>query len=107
MWQQNKYLQFFGVMPRFRASLNAGVVTAAEVGVTKKETVYHGDVLNVAARVQKLCKKYDADILATEPLLKVIHESKHFHIERLTKVILEGKEQPTQIYKIHRIKDYG
>lgn len=109
--QHKKYRQNYGVMPRFRASLNAGVVTVAEVGVTKRETVFHGDVLNVAARIQKLCKKYDADILTTESLIKTICESKHFQIEKLNKVMLEGKKQPTQIYKIHQINhknyDYG
>ena len=36
------------------------------VGEIKTEIVYHGDVLNTAARIQSLCKNYHTDLLISE-----------------------------------------
>jgi adenylate cyclase len=43
------YKNNYGVVPEFKAGLNLGAVTVAEVGEIKKELAYHGDVLNTAA----------------------------------------------------------
>lgn len=97
---KRKYLSEYETLPRFRAAINMGMVTVAEAGLTKKETVYHGDVLNVAARVQKLCKKFDADLLVTANAFKFLRQIPEISFQQLPRIILEGKDEPTGIYKI-------
>lgn len=56
----------YGVVPGFKAGGHAGAVVATEVGDLKSEIVFHGDVLNVAARVQGLSAETGFDLLLTD-----------------------------------------
>ncbi|HZJ20364.1 MAG TPA: hypothetical protein VFD35_08455 [Pricia sp.] len=42
----------YGAVPEFKAGMNVGKVTVAQVGVIKKEIAFHGDTLNTASRIQ-------------------------------------------------------
>ena len=46
------YMNKYGAVPSFKASIHTGEVTISEVGVSKKEIVYHGDTINTAARIR-------------------------------------------------------
>ena len=50
------YQATFGATPRFRGGIDMGEVTVTEVGDVKREIVYHGDVLNTAARLLEASK---------------------------------------------------
>ena len=41
----------YRMVPEFKAGVNSGHVTVAEVGELKKEPAYQGDVLITAARI--------------------------------------------------------
>ncbi len=100
---QQVYRRKYGFTPRFRASLNAGIVTVAEAGITKKETVFHGDVLNVAARVQKLCKEYDASFLTTNNVAKMIKSPiDNISVKKIGYRLLKGKSEKTAVFNIKR-----
>jgi len=43
----------FGIVPRLRAALHAGPVIGGEIGDSKREIVFHGDVMNTAARLEQ------------------------------------------------------
>lgn len=42
----------FGMAPRLRAALHARPVISGEVGDSKRDIVFHGDVMNTAARLE-------------------------------------------------------
>lgn len=106
--KQHDYRKMYGFAPRFRASLNAGIVTVAEAGVTKKETVFHGDVLNVAARVQKLCKEYDASFLTTNNVAKMIKPPiDGISVKKIGYRLLKGKSEKTAVFNIKRDETQG
>ena len=46
------------LVPQFKAGINYGFVTIAEVGEMKKELAYHGDAINTAAHIRSICSKY-------------------------------------------------
>jgi adenylate cyclase len=102
---RDRFLKQFGVIPIFKASINEGKVTVAQIGYTKQETAFHGEVLIVAARMQKLCKKYQADILISENCIYGLNESKIFRPKLLDLAVLKGKSKISKIYGIDRMEN--
>jgi adenylate cyclase len=96
-YYENKY----GVIPEFKAGLNLGAVTVAEVGEIKKELAYHGDVLNTAARIQGRCNEYQKKLLVSEKIKSYFEKQPSYGFEFLGDVILKGKEKPVNIYAVH------
>lgn len=94
------YTEKYGVVPEFKAGMNCGFVTVAEVGEIKKEIAYHGDVLNTASRIQDKCNEYDKPLLISSHLYKLIPRSGKFAINMIGEILLKGKLQPVGIYSV-------
>ncbi|MEZ4416905.1 MAG: adenylate/guanylate cyclase domain-containing protein [Gemmatimonadota bacterium] len=93
------YESRYGLVPEFKAGLNAGRVTAAEVGEIKKELAYHGDVLNTASRIQGKCNEFGTQILISESLCHLMHEHPGFNFGLVGSVELRGRQQPVRVYE--------
>ncbi len=87
--------------PEFKAGLDSGLVSAAEVGEIKKELAYHGDVLNTASRIMEKCNEFKTKILISEALKNQL-DGDHLNnpFELMGNVKLKGKEKPVNIYKV-------
>jgi adenylate cyclase len=96
-YYKNKY----GVVPEFKAGLNLGAVTVAEVGEIKKELAYHGDVLNTAARIQSTCNEYKKKLLISEQIKTYFEKQMTYGFEFLGDVKLRGKEESVNIYAVN------
>ena len=99
------YIKKYGIVPVFYASVNAGMVTVAEVGDIKSEVAYHGDVLNTASRVQKLCKKYNEKILVTcefKDRLPLNFDK----LRRLDQIAVVGKKKIVEIFAVTRKEEF-
>ena len=96
-YYKNKY----GVVPEFKAGLNLGPVTIAEVGEIKKELAYHGDVLNTASRIQSTCNDYQKKLLVSEQIKTHFEKQTTYGFEFLGDVVLKGKTEPVNIYAIN------
>jgi len=94
------YEKQFGVAPSFRGGMDVGLVVKAEVGDIKKETAYHGDVLNTAARLQELCKTYGQKLLISERLNNIVTPNISFSTRLLDDVVLRGKTEKVGVYTI-------
>jgi len=92
------YYEKYGICPVFKASINMGKVTAAEVGVIKSEIAFHGDVLNTASRVQKLCGVYNKNLLLTEPVVEALSVHACVKANLIDLVSLKGKNKQLNIY---------
>jgi len=97
-YYKNKY----GMVPEFKAGLNLGAVTVAEVGEIKKELAYHGDVLNTAARIQSKCNDFQKKLLVSEQIITHFEKQMTYEFEFLGNVILKGKEKSVNIYAVNR-----
>ena len=86
----------FGVVPSFRVGMHMGNVTTGEIGALKKEIFFTGDVLNVTARIQKLCKKFDRELLVSGQLHQALSGSISF--EPLGTMEVEGRKEHVPIY---------
>ncbi len=67
--KSDDYQESYGVVPRFKAGVHHGNVTAGELGLIKKQVMFSGDVLNTTARLRDLCKTYNTDLIASRKLL--------------------------------------
>lgn len=93
----------FGFVPEFKAGINEGKVTAAEVGSIKREIAYHGDVLNTGARIQAKCNELGKSLLVSEIFADEIKNIKGFRKELMGKINLKGKLEAINIYAIELI----
>ncbi|MBT31132.1 MAG: adenylate/guanylate cyclase domain-containing protein [Thalassobius sp.] len=91
----------YNLLPQFKAGMEMGTVTVAEVGDIKREIAYHGDVLNTAARVQEKCNEYNQWILISENLAAAIRESTGVEYQLIDDVNLRGKVNGVKIYAVN------
>lgn len=99
---QDKYISYFGLIPGFKAGVHFGEVIIGEVGDSKKEIVFHGDVMNTASRVQGQAKTLNKQLLISEDALKYLNTGSCFNTVMLGKFKLKGKETETIIYEINK-----
>jgi adenylate cyclase len=55
----------FGTTPAVRGALHAGPVVAGEVGESKREIVFHGDVMNATARLEQTARELGHQLLVS------------------------------------------
>lgn len=94
------YLKKYGFLPEFKAGLNAGTITVAEVGVKKKEIAYHGDAINTTSRIQEQCNFHNQMLLCSEYFIKELTKSNHFKTLFVDEFLPRGKRIPVRIYSI-------
>jgi len=101
---RDKYLAEFGVEPFFKGGIHTGPVVAGEIGDSKKEIVFHGDVLNTASRIQAKCKEVDSDLLISENVQMRLSKAIDYAVEELGEFALKGKSQKIRLFTVSLIK---
>lgn len=104
---QEEYVKRFGMFPKIKAGLHFGKVIVGEIGDSKKEIVYHGDVINTASRIQEECNTLNSNFLVSKEVLEIIELSEKYRSELLGRFLLKGKEQEVEIYSIDEITIQG
>jgi adenylate cyclase len=97
------YEENYQTIPEFKAGLDEGTITVAEVGDLKREIAYHGEVLHTAARLEKMCNSLEQKILVTQNLIAQIPEKDAYEWEHMGDYQLRGKEQREEIFAANRI----
>lgn len=95
------YVQNYNCFPHFKAGMNAGIVTVAEVGKYKKEIAYHGDTINIAARIQGKCNELKQELLISESLKNELTNT-GFIFDKLGSMELKGRESHILLYAVHQ-----
>lgn len=98
--RSDKYMKKYGLIPEFKAGMNCGHITVAEIGIIKREIAYHGDTINTASRIQDQCTKYDKQFLISGQLFKRINNHDGFNIDFIDKISLRGKANAVEIYSV-------
>jgi adenylate cyclase len=94
------YEQKYGRLPFFKAGLHGGKITAVEIGEIKRDIAYHGDTINIAARIQSLCNTYQKSLLVSKPFTEYDGFDKQFASTSLGMVVLKGKELPVELVSV-------
>ena len=98
--KKGKYESKYGVVPEFKAGIHAGQVIVTSVGKQKKEIVYHGDVLNTAARIEKKCNELRQKLLISADLLNYLRLENDFIAEEKGEIELRGKANKLRLYGV-------
>ena len=98
--RRDYYLKKYGLVPEFKAGLHGGLSVTGELGYTKREIAYMGDVLNTTARIEEECKTYNEPILISEDLLTQLSHQNDYNFTEVGKSKLRGKELEMSLYKI-------
>ncbi|RXG22501.1 adenylate/guanylate cyclase domain-containing protein [Leeuwenhoekiella aequorea] len=95
---KREYLKHFNVIPKFKAAVHMGAVSATIIGGQNyKEMAYHGDVLNTTSRLLEHCHIHKKNIVVSETYIKNQRTSIE-SIEYLGSVQLRGKQSSLNIY---------
>lgn len=97
---EDKYLSQFGIVPAFKGGVHTGEVVAGEIGDSKKEIVFHGDVMNTASRIQSKCKELGKELLISHDVWIGLSEKSDYDFEELGKFVLKGKMQDMKLYSV-------
>lgn len=95
------YTKKYGIVPKFKAGLNSGNVTIAEVGEMKKELAFHGDAINTAAHIRSACGKHGKTFIISAEVLSFLHDlDNDYKIEYLGVFQLKGKKNLTGLFSV-------
>jgi adenylate cyclase len=92
----------FGVTPGLRGALHAGSVVTGEVGESKREIVFHGDVMNAAARLEQAARELGHKLLASEEARRLLLNVDRFGFGDLGPLALRGRAAPVQVFVVTR-----
>lgn len=96
---REQYKSRFGVSPTFKAALHCGKIVVGEVGDIKSEIVFHGDVINTTARIERLCSELNEKLLVTADLLDRL-PLYHDHFALAGAFSLRGKKESISLYRL-------
>ena len=96
------YQDKYGFVPEFKAGVNTGSVTVAEVGIIKRDIAYHSDVLNTAARIQGKCNEFGKMILISTFVKEILPSKLPLKYEPIGSVLLRGKMDTVDIYSVEK-----
>ncbi len=101
----DNYKKDFGTVPGFKAGLHFGPVIVGEIGDSKKEIVFHGDVLNTASRIMSECNSLKKSFLVSEDVLRKFILPGEYKTESLGNITLRGKTQGIKLFSIEKVRN--
>lgn len=93
-----KFEREFGIAPGIRAALHAGPVISGEVGGSKRDIVFHGDVMNTASRLEQATRDLDRRFLVSAAALSRLAGTERYALEPLGPQALRGRAAPVEVY---------
>jgi adenylate cyclase len=93
-----KFEREFGVAPGIRAALHAGAVISGEVGGSKRDIVFHGDVMNTASRLEQSTRALGRRFLVSADALGRLAGTERYALESLGSQALRGRAAPVEVY---------
>ena len=99
---RQRYIESYGICPEFKGGLHGGIAVVTWVGEIKKEIVYHGDVLNTAARIQGHAKGSPYPCVASGDLLAGLTLPEGFGSTEVGEVTLRGKDRELDLHGLER-----
>lgn len=98
--RESYFVENYGSVPTFRASLHTGSVVVTWVGEMKREILFIGDVLNTCSRMQEICKRLDKDFLISGESLDVLPMTGEYHYPFEEKLTPRGKQKEILVFSV-------
>jgi len=97
-WNRERIAQ--GKRPvKMGLGLNTDVIVSGNIGSPKRmDYTLIGDGVNLASRLESLCKRYHASILISENTYKRLRGT--YRIRQVDSVVVKGKTEPVGVYEV-------
>ncbi len=95
-----EFRRSFGLEPELRAALHFGEVIAGEIGEERRAIVFHGDVMNTAARLEQATREVGCRFIASEQALQALGPLQRFRCRDLGVLQLRGRRQPMRAFGV-------
>lgn len=95
-----RYQKKYSHLPRFKAGIHAGEVTAGFVGQIKKELIYSGDTMNTAARIRSMCNDLNEPYILSEDFMFDFHTPHGYQIDKIGTMELKGRVEPVKLFAL-------
>ena len=103
--QRAEYYQTtYQLLPVFKAGVNIGEATVAEVGDIKRNIAFLSDVLNTAARIESMCNSLGHDLLISADLYHLLQDTNYKYIP-MGKQKLKGKLETVDLYAVKELEE--
>ena len=103
----DRYVEKYGLIPEFKAGMHYGKVTTGSIGTIKKETVFSGEVLSTASRIEGLCNQYRVNLLLSKDLLNLLPIEESLVPREIDSIVLRGKQESITLFSVERVKANG
>ena len=90
----------FGLAAELRAALHLGEVVAGEIGEERRAIVFHGDVLNAAARLENATREADCRFIVSEEALRAFGDLREYQTRDLGPLALRGRSEPVRAFAV-------
>lgn len=90
----------YGIVPKLRCVLHGGNVIQAEIGELKTEIVFHGDVLNTAARMMSVAHEKKQEFVASQYIVDRLTPPDEKIHHPIGEIELRGKQIPVSLYSM-------
>ena len=98
--RKDYYLTKYNAVPEFKASLHLGEVTITEVGISKREIVYHGDTINTASRICGAAHALGKRLLLSREVRDQIPLNGDIEFHDLGEHEVKGKSDRIHLYSV-------
>lgn len=96
----SRYRERYGLIPGYKAGLHGGRAVTGEVGYSKKEIAYAGDVLNTASRIMGECNRLNSRLLISEELAMRLSPREDEKLMEAGTFLLRGKEKEMKLFTV-------
>lgn len=90
-----------------RAALHFGEVVAGEVGEERRAIVFHGDVMNAAARLENATREAECRFIVSEEALRAFAGIAPYRTRDLGPLALRGRTQPMRAFAVDLAPESG
>jgi adenylate cyclase len=93
----------FGARPGLRAALHLGEVIAGEVGEQRRAIVYHGDVMNTAARLEQATRELGCSFIASAAAVEALLRPPELAYRDLGELVLRGRKKSIAAWAVEKV----
>ncbi len=97
---KEQFQKRFFTEARLRAALHLGEVIAGEVGEQRRAIVFHGDVMNTAARLEQATRDVGVRFIASADALSALGPQPDMALKDLGALTLRGRREPIRAWSI-------
>ncbi|MCB2219945.1 MAG: adenylate/guanylate cyclase domain-containing protein [Bacteroidetes bacterium] len=100
------YQSKYGVVPDFKAGIHGGLVITGELGYTKREIAFMGDILNTTSRIEETCKTLNEPLLISKSIVDQLKGKSNYNFREVGPIKLRGKEKELVLYGIESANQF-